>query len=1305
MVSDASNARESTNNIVNMPTVIPPTLEPLNTKSDDMIKEWAYWQRGFERYCRLIRSSTEGEQKDIFFAFVGRETEEYLRDLPDFGDLNTMRELLDKVGSRYKRTPNVLCERFNFRKVTILPNESISEFNARLNTFSKHCKFDDYSRELAHLDQIILNCPSKLRERLLMEKDLDLAKAIDIAKFAAEGSKWANEFVPGSEREVNYTKPENKFKTNEKFSSNDNFGKQGTRKCFRCGSGKHLANSKDCPALKVTCNKCSKVGHFAKYCLIKKDVKTVSIKHEEFFNILCVDSDASTHKYIELKVNGKMIKFIIDTGSQATLLPKSIFNELNAKLLPPAAKLTDYNGNGICCLGESRVTVECGKNNFVGRVFITNKKKPLLGSDWIEELNDVNWNTYLVGAIKTESTTVDDLLNEYSEVFDLMPHHKVKNKVAHLVLKSTARPKFCLPRNVPLAIKPIVETEIEKMVEVGFWEKVSESDWATPLVPVMKADGGVRLCGDYKVTVNPQLEVAQHPLPTNEELFSKLGNSSVFSKLDMCHAFQQLELDEASREVCTVNTSRGLFRVNRLPYGVASSPAIWQRTIDSLLSGLDGVLCFIDDILICGSDLKTHNDRLRNVLKIFLDNNLHIKSSKCSFAQDSVSYLGFCVDKNGIHKTKKKVEAIKNIKIPNSVTELKSFLGLVTFYGRFVPSLSTLAAPLYQLLRKEVKFVWSTKCRDAFNSLKEELCSERFLTHYRPDLPLRLACDASATGIGAVLSHLFHDKRELPIAYASRTLQKAELNYSQIDKEALSIIFGVKHFHYYIFGRYFDLVTDHKPLLTIFGEKSELPSMVASRLQRYAVILSAYNYSIIYRASGDHGNADALSRLPVSTEEEFVVEGGTEVFSTYAVSFVKTVSPDEIGRATKSDKILSVVLKGLIDGVDMPDTAAFKPFRNVLEELNVDNGVILRGTRVVVPESLQTEVLKVLHDGHMGIAKTKSLARAHIWWAGLDKDIERLIRNCSPCQSNRNNPKKTFHMWEVPSGPWQRIHIDFAGPIDNVMYFIIVDAYSKWPEVITMRFATSFNCIVALTALFARHGIPERLVSDNGTQFVSREFSNFLVNYQISHSLTATYHPATNGEAERFVQTFKNFLKISQPKIDERDCAIQNFLLVYRTTNHSLTNRTPSEMLLQRQIRNPLSLVHPVKKEERSLMTRDGLRSFKPGNPVMVRNYIGRKKWLPGRVKEVIGQLHYLVEIDGRVMKRHVDQMRSGGAGLVSVFGDSEWCNTYDLCDLVTTEEVLLDGGRRDEEPEANGNNFIPRRSVRERKVPDRLNI
>ena len=376
------------------------------------------------------------------------------------------------------------------------------------------------------------------------------------------------------------------------------------------------------------------------------------------------------------------------------------------------------------------------------------------------------------------------------------------------------------------------------MVKQGYWTPVSQSKWATPLVPVPKKEGGVRICGDYKPTVNTQIEIAHHPLPTVEIITSKLAGTQCSLKLTLRLHSNSLSWTRLAKNF--VNTNKGLFKVNRLPFGVASSPALWQRTMDSILINLPGVCCFVDDILVAAKTETEHLNRLKAVFKRLQENDLLIKPEKCVFMTKEISYLGFKITDKGLFKTDEKIKAIKESLAPTNVSEVRSFLGLVTFYSKFVPNLATIAAPIYQLTRKNVPFDWNEECQKAFQSLKQELISNRFLTYFNPKLPLIVSCDASPVGLGAVLAHKLPSGEEKPIAYASRTLSNSERNYSQIDKESLAIIFAVKHFHFFLYGKdRFTIYTDHKPLISLFGEHAKLPTLVAARLQRWALTLSA----------------------------------------------------------------------------------------------------------------------------------------------------------------------------------------------------------------------------------------------------------------------------------------------------------------------------------------------------------------------------------------------------------------------------------------------------------------------------------
>ena len=369
-------------------------------------------------------------------------------------------------------------------------------------------------------------------------------------------------------------------------------------------------------------------------------------------------------------------------------------------------------------------------------------------------------------------------------------------------------------------MRSLVEDELDHLVQQGIIEPVQFADWAAPIVPVLKSDKkSVRICGDFKITVNQASKLDRYPIPKIEDLFSKLSGGKTFSKFDMSQAYQQLVLDESSRKFVVINTQRGLFQYNRLPYGVSSAPGIFQRTMETLLQGIQSVVVYTDDILITGATEEEHLQALDEVLHRLERAGLRLNKTKCVLMASSVTYLGHRIDQYGLHPLVDKVRAVQEAPEPHNVTELKSYLGILSYYSKFLPNLSSTLAPLYQLLCVSSRWRWTAKEREAFKASKQLLTSSKVLTHFDPSEELILAGDTSPYGIGAVLSHRFADGSEKPIGYASRTLSPAEKNYSQIEKETLACIFAVKRFHSYIYGHPFTLYTDHKPLVSLLNEK------------------------------------------------------------------------------------------------------------------------------------------------------------------------------------------------------------------------------------------------------------------------------------------------------------------------------------------------------------------------------------------------------------------------------------------------------------------------------------------------------
>ena len=1219
-----------------------------------------------ERAVLYFKANDIGEDKrvPIFLSSIGVRTYALLRDLvaPDAPGSRSFKEISEVLSRHFQPRRLVIAERFHFHRRAQAVGESIAEFDAALRKLATHCEFGETLEETLR-DRFVCGLRHEATQRrLLTEHGLTYAKALEISK--------GMEVADSSTLSLKTREPP----INKVFHPTSQ--EKGRKNCYRCGKAGHFPS--ECRFKDAHCHACGKKGHIAPVCRAtpknrasptprrqrpssRKTTKMNRIQGEqeaagssdEEYASHKVNSRASDPVHVRVLINEKEIDMEVDTGAALSIISEKTRNTYfpRERLRSSDLVLKTYTNEPLKVVGTLNVRVQYEDQLKKLVLVVTAGNGPsLFGRNWLNHIK-LNWKElFAVRTVRLDS--LHGLMQRYHRLF-AEGLGTVEPYRVSLQVREGAQPRFFKPRPVPFAIKDAIGRELDSLEEQGILKKLSTSDWAAPIVAVPKKDGKFRICGDYKTTINQVLAVEQYPLPKPDELFATLAKGKIFSKLDLSQAYLQLQLDDASIPYVAINTHQGLYTFNRLPFGVASAPAIFQKLMDKVLQGLPGVLCYIDDILVSGEDEDTHFRLLEEVFARLERHGFRLKQEKCMFLLSKVEYLGHQISSEGIHPLDSKIDAIVKAPVPVNVQQLRSFLGLINYYGKFIPNLSTLLQPLNELLQTGSKWKWSTNREEAFREAKKQLVSAKVLTHYNPALPIKLAADASAYGVGAVISHKMPDGSERPIAFASRTLTSSEKNYAQLEKEALSLIFGVKKFHRYLYGRKFTLLTDHQPLTTIFDSRKGIPSLAAARLQRWALLLSAYEYNIEYKRSREHNNADGLSRLPLSTGQPTAADDGVTVFNIGQIQALPLTFKD-IKIATKRDATLRKVLELVRTGwtKEVPDDV--KPYIQRKAELSVENGCLLWGTRVVIPKSLQDVLLRSLHDNHPGVTRMKALARSYFWWIGLDKDIECLGKSCGRCQAVKSNPPPApLHPWVWPDAPWTRIHVDYAGPFLGKMFLVVVDAHSKWPEVLIANSTTSHSTMEALRTLFGRYGLPQQLVSDNGPQFVSSEFSHFLSTNGVKHIRNAPYHPSSNGQAERFVQTLKRSLKASEKDGRSLSHRLSEFLLTYRTTPHATTNRSPCELFLKRHLRTRFDLLRsPTKgvveaKQAGQKLHRDrraNLRSLFPGSSVMVRSYHGEDRWIPGTVFRKLGPVTYSIDIGkGQTVKRHIDQLRQRG--------------------------------------------------------------
>lgn len=1267
-------------------------LQPFNSSTDDF-EDWEVTYKSFLIANGLDMTNDEAKCQGIFLASIGIQNCALLKNLvaPTKLEDSTIKTLLKQMKSYYKPTPKALAERYKFMCRQQQTGENANQFLAALRTLARHCKFtSDLDNRLR--DQFIFGLHNSRAQRAMFEKDdsltLDEALKIVVAMETAERSTdiiRRSSQTSNNEASVNKTGSNFKSFRSQKLQHFDNkrqFNEQQSGKpeqqssckqqntatvsnnksnnnCKRCGSPKH--GSHNCPHKDAQCFKCKKTGHFANVCLSKQKATTNNIDTIEHVDSVNRVVSADDKIFVQVKINNKLHKMEFDTGCKTSILSAVFWKQEldSASLVSSTVMFKPYKGPKFSPVGNLNCMMEYNGQKLNHSIPVVNGDS-LFGRDLIK-LFKFNWNCLSSNnSVETmqqqQPQSVDSLMKEFSDVFTApMPNERIKNYKAKIILKDDATPRFLKARSLPYAVREKVDTELIKMEQDGVITKVETSEWASPLVVVPKPNGKVRITGDFKDTVNNQLHITQYPIAAPDDIFSSMSNCTVFSKLDGVNAYHQMELEEHCKKFLVINTHRGLYRYNVLPQGIASSPAIFQEFMDKVLHGIPNGNAYIDDTLLSSGTKQQHITLVRQVLQRMRQFNFKLSKEKCELARDEVIFLGHKISAAGVSTTTEKIKAILDIKPPNDITELRSFMGFVNFYGKFIPELASVSDPIYNLTRADVPWNWSPSCQQAFEEIKRLLTTAPTLAHFDPKTSIGLSADASSVGAGIILFHKYEDGSERPICYASKTFSETEKRYSQIEKEGLAIIFGIKKYYKYLCGRKFLLISDHRPLLKIFGPKTHLPVYVASRLHHWSVYLQQFQYDINYRKSADHGNADALSRIPAARDDKTMLMDDDESSLNQVTEDLCDMLPvthKKIKHATARDVILSKVKLYINSGwpsqLKDEEKEDLQQYFIRREEICIVNDIILWGIRVVIPVKLRKQILEELHAMHTGIVKMKSIARLHVWWPGLDKQIEEMCKQCTPCQQKQPNPPSApLHPWQFPERPWQRLHLDLAGPFLNKMWLVIVDAHSKWPEVFCTNGTTSQVIIQKMEEVFSRHGIPEQLVSDNGRQFVSEEFKQFCEAYNLKHALSSCYHPRSNGEAERFIRTFKEKMVHAELPIHRR---LLQFLFRYRSTPHSTTGVSPAELLNGRKLRTRLDLVHPcVPTTVRSSQARQEAcfnkntknREFIPGQNVWVMTYSKHDaKWTPGVILQVLGPVTFLVDADGRKMKRHADQLR-----------------------------------------------------------------
>ena len=640
-----------------------------------------------------------------------------------------------------------------------------------------------------------------------------------------------------------------------------------------------------------------------------------------------------------------------------------------------------------------------------------------------------------------EKEQLNQLINEFPDIFSQGPNDLGRtNKVKHEIITGDARPIKQTPRRTPMHLRDEVEQQLNDMLDNNII-RPSSSPWGSPVVLAKKKDGSVRFCIDYR-KVNEVSRKDAYPIPRIDETLDALAGAKYFSTLDLASGYWQVELKEEDREKSAFVTSKGLYEFNVMPFGLSGAPGTFQRLMEAVLAGLQWEIClaYLDDVIVFSKTFEDHLKNLRLVFNKMREAGLKMKPKKCKFCLREVSCLGHIVSDRGVKTDPSKVADVRDWPTPRSPEDVRRFMGLASYYRRFIKDFAKIAVPLNNLLQKQVTFIWRASHESAFTELKQRLTEAPVLAYPRREGKFILDADASNQSIGAVLSQV-QDGEERVICYASRTLTKPEKNYCVTRKELLAVVNFVRSFRHYLLGQKFTVRTDHRALLWLWSFK-EPDGQVA----RWQSTLAEYDMEIMHRNGKQHGNADALSRKPEAQTDTITPPAVNSVSFDNNWSF--SFSKESIKQEQQKDETVNEIIRWKKLQLAKPHvedrySAEFKRYLGQWDNLVLREDILYRKAgdgeieheQLLVPTSMKKDLLESLHadpgGGHMGVAKLCGKVQNRYYWCGWREDVERFCKECAVCASRKNPGRGRIAplVSNEVGGPMEKIALDILGPL------------------------------------------------------------------------------------------------------------------------------------------------------------------------------------------------------------------------------------------------------------------------------------
>lgn len=799
------------------------------------------------------------------------------------------------------------------------------------------------------------------------------------------------------------------------------------------------------------------------------------------------------------------------------------------------------------------------------------------------------------------------------------------NLVQHDIDTGDARPIRLRPRRLPFAKRVAAEQKIKEMVEAGIIEP-SNSPWAAPAVLVKKKDGTWRFCVDYRL-LNEVTRKDSYPLPRIDDALDHIAGSCWFSSLDLRSGYWQVELAPEARPKTAFSIGQGLWQFKVMPFGLCNAPATFERLMERVLADIPRSRCvvYLDDLLAHAADFESALTNLRDVFHAIRRAGLRLHPKKCHLFRRETSFLGHVVSAAGVSTDPAKIAAVRDWPVPHNIGELRSFLGLASYYRRFVKDFAAIASPLHRLTQKGQVFQWGEDCAAAFAQLRSALVEAPVLSYPDPQRPFIVDTDASSVGLGAVLSQEGENGEQV-ISYYSRSLSRPERNYCVTRRELLAVILGLRHFRPYLYGGRFLLRTDHASLTWLLNFKEP-----EGQLARWLETLQDYNFEIRHRAGRLHANADALSRRPCEIEEcrhcQRVEDrdAATPVVSALRTAplndnnaplndsvgdphvpvnddSLETIDPQQLRFDQSQDPVLSRV-QDWVEAGQRPawtTVSALDPETKALyaqwASLTSRDGLLHRRWQaprghnnvfqLLVPRQIRPRVLRLVHGsvgaGHFGVTKTLHRLRSRFYWPGCRQDVELYVHRCDSCTAQKGPTRRShapLQQYQV-GAPMERVGVDILGPFPttdqgNRYVLVAMDYFTKWPEAYAVPDQSAATTAERLVSeMFCRFGVPEELHSDQGRNFEAGVFSEVCRRLGIKKTRTTPLHPQSDGLVERFNRTLATQLAILTSRQQrDWDHHLPLVLWAYRTAVQESTKCTPAALMFGHELRTPVDLV------------------------------------------------------------------------------------------------------------------------------------